>query len=67
MAAYSLTRLRFPGRTVLARGVLFVYLIPGALLFIPMYLIIVRLRLLDTYTGLILANIASACPSAPGS
>jgi ABC-type glycerol-3-phosphate transport system permease component len=62
LAAYSLTRLRFGGRTVLARGVLFVYLIPGALLFIPMYLIIVRLRLLDTYTGLILANIAFGVP-----
>ncbi len=41
---------------------LFVYLIPGALLFIPMYLIIVRLGLLDTYTGLILANIAFGVP-----
>jgi ABC-type glycerol-3-phosphate transport system permease component len=62
LAAYSLTRLRFQGRTVFARGVLFVYLIPGALLFIPMYLIIVRLGLLDTYTGLILANIAFGVP-----
>jgi multiple sugar transport system permease protein len=31
MAAYSLTRLRFSGRAVMARGVLFVYLIPGSL------------------------------------
>ena len=62
LAAYSMTRLRYPGRTMLARGVLFVYLIPGALLFIPMYLIIVRLRLLDTYTGLILANISFGVP-----
>lgn len=62
MAGYALTRLRFPGRAILARGVLFVYLIPGALMLIPMYLIIVKLRLQDTYTGLILANMSFAVP-----
>lgn len=62
LAGYALTRLRFPGRAILARGVLFVYLIPGALMLIPMYLIIVQLRLQDTYTGLILANMSFAVP-----
>lgn len=62
LAGYSLTRLRFPGRAVLARGVLFVYLIPGSLMLIPMYLIIVKLRLQDTYTGLVLANLSFAVP-----
>lgn len=62
LAGYALTRLRFPGRAILARGVLFVYLIPGALMLIPMYLIIVKLRLQDTYTGLILANMSFAVP-----
>ena len=62
LAAYSLTRLRYPGRTIMARGVLFVYLIPGSLMFIPMYLIIVRLRLQDTYWGLIIANMTFSVP-----
>lgn len=62
LAGYSLTRLRFPGRSILARGVLFVYLIPGSLMLIPMYLIIVKLRLQDTYMGLILANMSFAVP-----
>jgi len=62
LAGYSLTRLRFPGRAILARGVLFVYLIPSALMLIPMYLIIVKLRLQDTYIGLILANMSFAVP-----
>ena len=62
LAGYALTRLRFPGRAVLARGVLFVYLIPGALMLIPMYLIIVKMRLQDTYLGLILANMSFAVP-----
>lgn len=62
LAAYALTRLRFPGRAVLARGVLFVYLIPGSLLLIPMYLTIVRLGLKDTYPGLIVANMSFSVP-----
>ena len=62
LAGYSLTRLRFPGRSILARGVLFVYLIPGSLMLIPMYLIIVKLRLQDTYIGLILANLSFSVP-----
>lgn len=62
LAGYSLTRLRFPGRSILARGVLFVYLIPGSLMLIPMYLIIVKLRLQDSYTGLVLANMSFAVP-----
>lgn len=62
LAGYALTRLRFPGRAILARGVLFVYLIPGALMLIPMYLIIVKLRLQDTYMGLVLANMSFSVP-----
>jgi ABC-type glycerol-3-phosphate transport system permease component len=62
LAAYSLTRLRFPGRALMARGVLFVYLIPGSLMLIPMYLIIVKLRLQGSYWGLILANMSFAVP-----
>jgi len=62
MAAYALTRLRFPGRAVMARGVLFVYLIPGSLMLIPMYLIIVKLGLKDTFPGLIIANMSFSVP-----
>ncbi len=62
LAAYSLTRLRYPGRAWMARGVLFVYLVPGSLMLIPMYLIIVNLRLKDTYLGLIIANMSFAVP-----
>ncbi len=62
MASYALTRLRFPGRAAVARGVLFVYLVPGSLMLIPMYLIIVKLRLQNTYTGLIIANMSFSVP-----
>ena len=62
LAAYSLTRLRYRGRSAIARGVLFVYLIPGSLMFIPMYLMIIRLRLQNTYVGLIIANMSFSVP-----
>jgi len=62
LAAYALTRLRFPGRALMARGVLFVYLIPGSLMLIPMYLIIANLRLKDSYTGLVIANMSFSVP-----
>lgn len=62
LASYALTRLRFPGRAVMARGVLFVYLIPGSLMLIPMYLIIVKAGLKDTFPGLIIANMSFSVP-----
>jgi multiple sugar transport system permease protein len=37
LAAFSLTRMRFLGSTVLATGVFLTYLIPDTLLFIPMF------------------------------
>ncbi|HKK65923.1 MAG TPA: carbohydrate ABC transporter permease [Clostridia bacterium] len=35
--AYSFSRLRFPGRSIIQRGVLFVYMFGGILLLIPLY------------------------------
>ncbi len=62
LASYALTRLRFPGRASMARGVLFVYLVPSSLMLIPMYLIIVKLGLKDTYMGLVVANMSFSVP-----
>ena len=62
LASYALTRLRFPGRAAMARGILFVYLIPGSLMLIPMYLIIVKAGLKDTFPGLIIANMSFSVP-----
>ena len=62
LAGYALTRLRFRGRSGLSKAVLFVYLIPGSLMFIPMYLIIVKLKLQNTYLGLVFANLSFSVP-----
>lgn len=62
LAAYSLTRLRFPGRTWVGRLILFSYLTPAALLFIPLAVIINRLQLGNTLHGLIFTYLTFAAP-----
>jgi multiple sugar transport system permease protein len=54
LGAYAVTRLRFAGRGVMARGLVFTYLVPGSLLFIPLFRIVSNLDLVDTLTALIL-------------
>jgi multiple sugar transport system permease protein len=55
LAAYSLARLKFFGSRSLAKSVLFMYLIPSSLLFIPLFLIMSNLRLLNTLWALIIS------------
>ena len=54
LAAYSITRLHFTGRAMLARGLIFTYLVPTSLLFIPLFTIVARLQLVDTLQSLML-------------
>jgi len=52
LAAYSLSRLRYPGRQILS-GVFFtVYLVPASLLFVPLFVLMNEYRLLDNLWGL---------------
>lgn len=52
--AYAVTRLRFAGRGIMARGLVFTYLVPGSLLFIPLFQIVANAELVDTLWALIL-------------
>jgi len=54
LAAYSITRLHFTGRAGLARALIFTYLIPNSLLFIPLFTIVARFQLVDTLQSLML-------------
>ena len=54
-AAYALARLKFFGSRSLARSVLFMYLLPASLLFIPLFLVISNLGLLNTLWALIIS------------
>ena len=62
LGAYSITRFRYPGRRIISRMVLFIYMFPPILLIIPLFFIFRTLGLLDTYVGLILANTTFALP-----
>ena len=55
LAGYSLARLRFLGSQTMARSVLFMYLLPSSLLFIPMFLVISNLGLTNTLWALIIS------------
>ena len=54
MAAYALTRLRFLGAGLLTTLLLITYLLPGTLLFIPLYQTLTSLGIINSYASLIL-------------
>jgi multiple sugar transport system permease protein len=62
LGAYALARLRFRGRKVIARGLVFTYLVPPSLLFIPLFAVMSTLRLVDSYQGIILAYLGFTVP-----
>lgn len=55
LAAYSLSHFRYRGRALISQMILYVYLFPGAVLFIPLLIVINTLRLADTLAALIVA------------
>src|SRR5262245_7632656 len=62
LGAYAIARLNFPGRALLARGLVVTYLVPASLLFIPLFALLRALRLTDTLHGLILAYLGADVP-----
>lgn len=62
MAGYAITRLRFSGRTVIARALVYSYLAPGTVLFIPIFALFVWLKLTNSLFGLSLAYLTFTVP-----
>ncbi|MEN9938805.1 MAG: hypothetical protein RLZZ387_5384 [Chloroflexota bacterium] len=62
LAAYSLVRLKYRYRDWIGRLILFAYLTPSALLFIPLSVIIAQLRLGNTLHGLIFVYLTFSAP-----
>lgn len=62
LGAYAIARLNFPGRALLARGLVLTYLVPPSLLFIPLFALMSAVRLTDTLPGLTLAYLGSDVP-----
>ena len=61
-AGLALARLRFPGRQRLGMAVFFAYLVPPALLFIPLYVMMATVKLVDSRFGLILVYSSFTVP-----
>ena len=62
--AYALSRFRFPARRTFAGWLLASQMFPGVLMLIPLFVVLVRLSLIDSYAGLILLNTVGALPFA---
>ena len=62
LAAYSLARLRFRGRWLISRSVLFSYLVPRTILFIPLFSVLQVLRLTDSLAGLVVTYLTFMVP-----
>lgn len=62
LGAYGLARFRFRGRNALAYLILTTQVIPGALIIVPLYIIMSNLNLLDNMIGLILAYTTFTVP-----
>jgi arabinogalactan oligomer / maltooligosaccharide transport system permease protein len=61
-AGYAVSRMRFPGRNKLMYTFLLTQMFPVAVLLVPLYKIMSELRLLDSYSGLILVYCSTAVP-----
>lgn len=61
-AAYSVVRFKYRFRGVIGRLILFAYLTPVSLLFIPLSIIIARLHLANSLYGLIVVYLAFSIP-----
>ena len=60
--AYSLSRFRFRGRKILSRSVLATYVIPPSLLVVPFVIVIINLKLYNTFLAVVIANVTFTLP-----
>lgn len=62
LAGYAFTRLNFPGRRILFFAVVATLAIPGYAVLIPLYRIMIGLRLVDTLLGVTLIYVSAYLP-----
>ncbi len=58
LSAYTFARLRFPGKEIVYMTILALMMIPGMLMLIPQYVLLRDLKLLDSFTGIIVVYVA---------
>jgi arabinogalactan oligomer/maltooligosaccharide transport system permease protein len=61
-AGYALSRFRFLGRLAVLNSLLVTQIFPATLLLLPIFLILVQLKLINTFLGLILVYLVTVLP-----
>lgn len=61
-AGYALSRFRFSGRSTMLNGLLVTQMFPATMLLLPLYLILIKLGLVNSYFGVIIIYTATALP-----
>lgn len=62
MAGYALSRFKFVGRQALMLSILTTQMFPATMLLLPLYILIAKLHLVDTYFGLMVFYVSTALP-----
>ena len=62
LAAYSFARFEYPGKRIVLISMLFSYIIPPVLLFLPFYMILSKIGMINTYAGIIAAHLTLVTP-----
>src|SRR5689334_3996005 len=61
-AGYALSRFRFLGRSTMLNGLLVTQMFPATMLLLPLYLILIKLHLINSYLGIVIIYTATALP-----
>jgi ABC-type glycerol-3-phosphate transport system permease component len=62
LAAYAITRFRFPGRETIAGGMLLTYMFAPIMIIVPFFILMRRIGLTDSHLGLVLSYTTFALP-----
>ncbi len=61
-AGYALSRFQFSGRKTALSGILVTQMFPATMLLLPLYIVLVRLGLINSYLGIVVIYTATALP-----
>ena len=59
MIAYALTQFEFRGRKILFATIMCTYMLPSAVTYVPCYIMLSKVNLIDTLTGIIVSNLSN--------
>ena len=61
-SGYALSRYQFKGHGSMLQGLLVTQMFPATMLLLPLYVMLIKLRLLDSYIGIVIIYTATALP-----